>query len=215
MLTAEGYLLHRYSPNRLWGSSWHPWVDQEGESPLPIQEDETALVVYSLWQHYCCFHDIDFVSSHYHRFVTPAAGFLVSYREPHTHLPAASYDLWEERRGIFTYTTATVYAGLDAAARFAVLFGEEELTSRYRQAAEEIKEAALHYLWDERTGTLSADDHRGQKRHHPEDPTLDSSVCALFQFGMLPAHDPRLKHTMHALEQTLWVKTPIRGHGTL
>jgi len=211
VLTAEGYLLHRYSPNRLWGSSWHPWVDQEGESHLPIQEDETALVVYSLWQHYRCFHDIDFVSSHYHRFVTPAAGFLVSYREPHTHLPAASYNLWEERHGIFTYTTATVYAGLDAAASFAVLFGEEELASRYRQAAEEIKEAALRYLWDEERGhylRMITVDKSGTIQ---KDPTLDSSVCALFQFGMLPAHDPRLEHTMHALEQTLWVKTPIGG----
>ena len=36
-----------------------------------------------------------------------------------------------------------------------------------------------------------------------KDPTLDSSVCALFQFGMLPAHDSRFEHTMHALEQTL------------
>jgi GH15 family glucan-1,4-alpha-glucosidase len=44
-----------------------------------------------------------------------------------------------------------------------------------------------------------------------KDPTLDSSVCALFQFGMLPAQDPRIKHTMQALEETLWVKTPIGG----
>jgi len=36
-------------------------------------------------------------------------------------------------------------------------------------------------------------------------------MCALFQFGMLPADEPRLARTMHALEQTLWVKTPIGG----
>jgi len=211
VLTDEGYLLHRYSPDHLWGSSWHPWIDQEGNSHLPIQEDETALVVYSLWQHYASFHDIDFVSSHYHEFVTPAAGFLVSYREPHTHLPDASYDLWEERHGIFTYTTATVYAGLDAAARFATLFGEEELVSRYRRAAEEIKEATLRYLWDEERGhflRMITVDTNGTIQ---KDPTLDSSVCALFQFGMLPAHDPRIQRTMQALEQKLWVKTSIGG----
>jgi GH15 family glucan-1,4-alpha-glucosidase len=211
VLTADGYLLHRYSPNRLWGSSWHPWVDQEGESHLPIQEDETALVLYSLWQHYACFHDIDFVSSHYHRFVIPAARFLVGYREPHTHLPDASYDLWEERHGIFTYTTATVYAGLDAAVQFAILFGDEELAYRYHQAAEEIKEAALHYLWDEEQGHFLRMINVDKKGTIQKDPALDSSVCALFQFGMLPAHDPRVEHTMHALEQKLWVKTPIGG----
>ena len=192
VITHEGYFYHKYNPDGSPASSWHPWI-MKGHKALPIQEDETALVVYSLWQHYRCFHDIDFVSSHYHRFVTPAAGFLVSYREPHTHLPAASYNLWEERHGIFTYTTATVYAGLDAAASFAVLFGEEELASRYRQAAEEIKEAALRYLWDEERGhylRMITVDKSGTIQ---KDPTLDSSVCALFQFGMLPAHDSRIK----------------------
>jgi GH15 family glucan-1,4-alpha-glucosidase len=211
VLTPEGYLLHRYSPDRLWGSSWHPWIDEAGNSHLPIQEDETALVVYSLWQHYACFHDIDFVSSHYHDLVTPAASFLVSYREPHTHLPEASYDLWEERRGIFTYTTATVYAGLDAAARFAMLFGDEELASRYRQAAEEIKEAALQYLWDQERGHFLRMITVDKSGTIQKDPTLDSSLCALFQFGMLPARDPRVEQTMQALEQALWVKTPIGG----
>jgi GH15 family glucan-1,4-alpha-glucosidase len=211
VLTPEGYLLHRYSPDRLWGSSWHPWIDQEGNPHLPIQEDETALVVYSLWQHYECFHDIDFISSHYHHLVTPAASFLARYREPYTHLPDASYDLWEERRGIFTFTTAAVYAGLDAAARFAELFGEEELVSEYRQAAEEIKKAALYYLWDEERGhflRMITVDKNGTIQ---KDPTLDSSVCAIFKFGMLPAHDRYVKQTMQALEQTLWVQTPVGG----
>jgi GH15 family glucan-1,4-alpha-glucosidase len=211
VLTTDGYLLHRYSPDHLWGSSWHPWIDQEGNAHLPIQEDETALVVYSLWQHYASFHDIDFVSGHYHELVTPAASFLISYRDPHTHLPAASYDLWEERHGIFTYTTATVYAGLVAAAKFADLFGEEDLASKYHQAAEEIKSATLCYLWDEEQRhflRMITVDKNGTIQ---KDPTLDSSLCALFQFGMLPAQDPRIEHTMQALEQTLWVKTPIGG----
>ena len=113
------------------------------------------------------------------------------------------------RDGIFTYTT--VYAGLDAAARFAELFGEEELASRYRQAAEEIKAATLDYLWDEERGhflRMITVDKNGTIQ---KDPTLDSSVCALFQFGVLSAHDPRVKRTMQALEETLWVKTSIGG----
>jgi GH15 family glucan-1,4-alpha-glucosidase len=211
VLTPEGYLLHRYSPDHLWGSSWHPWIDQEGNPHLPIQEDETALVVYSLWQHYASFHDIDVISSHYHELVTPAADFLASYREPHTHLPKASYDLWEERHGILTYTTATIYAGLDAAARFAELFGEDEFASKYRQAAEEIKAATLDYLWDEEEGHFLRMITVDKDGTIQKDTTLDSSMCALFQFGMFSAHDPRVERTMQALEETLWVKTPIGG----
>ena len=79
VLTPGGYLLHKYNPDRSWGSSWHPWIDKEGQPQLPIQEDETALVIYSLWQHYICFHDIEFVGSLYRSLVTPAADFLVAY----------------------------------------------------------------------------------------------------------------------------------------
>ncbi len=55
-VTDDGYLLHKYTP------SWHArqsagirWMDAQGDSQLPIQEDETALVVYALWQHYSIF----------------------------------------------------------------------------------------------------------------------------------------------------------------
>jgi GH15 family glucan-1,4-alpha-glucosidase len=152
VLTPDGYLLHKYNPDRSWGSSWEAWIDKDGKPQLPIQEDETALVLYSLWQHYNHFHDVEFVAPHYHALVTPAADFLVNYRDRTTKLPDASFDLWEERRGILTYTTAAVYAGLEAASQFALLFGEEHHAARYRQAAEEIKEAALRYLWDEERG---------------------------------------------------------------
>ncbi len=211
VLTDGGYLLHKYNPDRSWGSSWHPWVDKDGKPQLPIQEDETALVLYSLWQHYRIFHDIEFVAPHFRSLITPAADFLVIYREPHTHLPAASYDLWEERRGILTFTTAAVYAGLDAAANFSHLFGEEELTAKYRQAAEEIKEAALSSLWDEERGYFSRMINVNNNGMISRDTTLDSSICGLFLFGMLAPDDPKVERTMHTLEQTLWVKTSVGG----
>ncbi len=211
VITSEGYLLHKYNPDRSWGSSWHAWIDSQGRPQLPIQEDETALVIYSLWQHYTIFHDIEFVAPHYHSLVTTGGSFLATYRDATTKLPSPSYDLWEERRGILTYTTATVYAGLDAAANFATLFGDEGLASTYRQAANEMKAAALQYLWDEERGHFVrminvADDGSIQK-----DTTLDSSVCGLFQFGMFEASDEHITSTMQKLEQTLWAKAKIGG----
>jgi GH15 family glucan-1,4-alpha-glucosidase len=211
VLTQSGYLLHKYNPDRSWGSSWHPWIDKDGNPQLPIQEDETALVVYSLWQHYTIFHDVEFVAPHFRTLITPAADFMVGYREPHTRLPDASYDLWEERRGILSYTTAAVYAGLDAASKFSLLFGEEELAARYRQAAEEIKEATLRFLWDEERGHFLRMITVEKDGNIQKDTTLDSSLCGLFQFGMFPAHDPHIERTMQALEQTLWVKTSVGG----
>jgi GH15 family glucan-1,4-alpha-glucosidase len=211
VLTEGGYLLHKYNPDHSWGSSWHPWVDSEGRPQLPIQEDETALVVYSLWQHYLRFSDIEFVAPHFHSLVVPAADFMTTYREEHTRLPAPSYDLWEERRGILSYTTSAVYAGLDAAAKFAHLFGEEALALKYQQAAAEIKEAATRYLWDEERGhflrMITVD--RDGTIH--KDATLDSSLCGLFQFGMFAPDEREIVQTMQKLEQTLWVRTPVGG----
>lgn len=211
VLTPDGYLLHKYNPDRSWGSSWQAWIDKDGRPELPIQEDETALVVYSLWQHYNHFHDVEFVAPHYHAMITPAAEFLVHYRDETTNLPGPSFDLWEERRGILTFTTAAVYAGLDAAANFALLFGEELQANRYRQAAKEIKEAALRYLWDEERGHFLRMIVVGKDGSIQKDATLDSSLSGLFLFGMLPAHDPRMEQTMQKLEQVLWVKTEVGG----
>ncbi|HEX3641535.1 MAG TPA: glycoside hydrolase family 15 protein, partial [Ktedonobacteraceae bacterium] len=211
VLTPEGYLLQKYHPDHSWGSSWEPWIDTDGKPQLPIQEDSTALVLASLWQHYEHFQDIEFLAPYYHSLVVPAADFLVSYRDASTHLTDPSYDLWEERRGILAFTTAAVYAGLTTASRCARLFGEEERAVTYQHAATEIKEAALQHLWDEEHGhfarMITVDKH-GQIH---KDPTLDSSLCGLFLFGMVPARDPQMERTMQILEQTLWVRTEVGG----
>ena len=211
VLTPDGYLLHKYNPDRSWGSSWHPWMDRDGNPQLAIQEDETALVLYSLWQHYRVFDDVEFVAPHYRTLVTPAADFLASYREPHTRLPGPSYDLWEERLGILTYTTSAVYAGLDAAANFSAIFGEEELATKYRTAADEIKQATRRYLWDEERGHFLRMITVDKDGTIHKDATLDSSLCGLFQFGMFPATDELIERTMQQLERTLLVKTQVGG----
>src|SRR5258708_38853091 len=75
--------------------------------------------------------------------------FLARYREPHTRLPAPSWDLWEERRGIAAFTIGSVWAGLNAAANFTDAFGEPAQAEKYRRAAGEIKERAARVLFDE------------------------------------------------------------------
>ncbi|HEY0757176.1 MAG TPA: glycoside hydrolase family 15 protein [Ktedonobacteraceae bacterium] len=211
VLTEKGYLLHKYNPDHSWGSSWHPWIDSSGHPQLPIQEDETALVIYSLWQHYLSFGDIEFVAPHFHSLVVPAADFMVGYRDELTHLPGPSYDLWEERRGILSYTTSAVYAGLIAAANFAQLFGEVGLGETYQRTADELKEAALRYLWDEERGHFLRMITVDKDGTIQKDPTLDSSLCGLFQFGMFGPDEREIVLTMQKLEQTLWARTQVGG----
>src|SRR5205807_538062 len=70
------------------------------------------------------------------------------YIDPVTGLPEPSYDLWEERRGVMSFTAAAVWAGLKAAANFAQLYGEMTLADRYRAAADGIQVGARRFLFD-------------------------------------------------------------------
>jgi GH15 family glucan-1,4-alpha-glucosidase len=122
----EGYLLHKYNPDGSLGSSWHPWI-RDGKPKLPIQEDETALVLWALWSHYEVYRNRPLAESLFERMIRPASKFMLTYRHQPTGLPLESYDLWEERYGVLTFTTAAVCAGLEAGAKFAALFGDKEL----------------------------------------------------------------------------------------
>ncbi|HEY3347738.1 MAG TPA: glycoside hydrolase family 15 protein, partial [Nitrospirota bacterium] len=138
LITPEGYFLHKYTPCGAVASSWHPWL-KDNHPQLPIQEDETALVIWALWKHYVLFRDIEFIKALYKPLIKNAADFMMNYRDRRTRLPLASYDLWEERQGVHTFTTAAVYGGLTAAANFAEAFGETGIADEYRQGAKEVR----------------------------------------------------------------------------
>jgi GH15 family glucan-1,4-alpha-glucosidase len=212
VITQEGYLLHKYNPDGSLGSSWHPWIDRDGLPQLPIQEDETALVLWALWDHYERIRDVEFIRPLYSPLIRSAGDFLEKYRCPITDLPDASYDLWEERRGIHSFTVAAVWAGLNAAENFAETFGDDVRREKYRTAKQEIKTAAVKYLYDEERGRflrrINVDQMTGQIDC---DLTIDSSVFGLFYFGMFAPNDPRIVSTMKQVNETLWCKTDVGG----
>jgi GH15 family glucan-1,4-alpha-glucosidase len=211
LVTPEGFLLHKYNPDGSVGSSWHPWMTADGKRQLPIQEDETALVLWALWQHFEKFHDVEFIRPLYKPVVKMMGDFMARYREPHTLLPAASYDLWEERRGISTFTVAAVWAGLNAAARFTDAFGEASQAERYRKAADEIREGAARFLYDANDGRYLRMINVSRDGMITADPTIDSSIAGLWLFGMFGHDDPKIIATMEQIIERLTVKTPVGG----
>ncbi|MBT4021133.1 glycoside hydrolase family 15 protein [Candidatus Peribacteria bacterium] len=207
----EGYLLHKYNPDGSPGSSWHPWF-RDGEFQLPIQEDETALVILAMWQHFERFHDFEWLQEMYEEFVKEAADFLVEYREEKTNLPLATYDPWEEHRGIFSYTAATTYAGLIAAAKISQALGHVKHANEYQKAGDEVGEAILLHLYDEDSGRFVKKIKRKGGKLVEKDLTPDASVALLWKFGLLPPEDKRMISTMKQLEEMLRVKTPVGGY---
>ena len=206
----EGYFLHKFNPDGTLASSWHPWA-MGGETQLPIQEDETALVLWALWNHFVIYRDIEFIKPFYRPLIKNAADFLCIYIDKETGLPAASYDLWEERRGMLSFTTGTVFGGLTAASLFCTVFGETELAERYQHAAASIRDAASKYLWRSDLNRFCRMVSRNEQGELVYDDTLDASLWGLFAFGLYAADDPRVTATMEAMHKTLWINNEVGG----
>ncbi|HTY20874.1 MAG TPA: glycoside hydrolase family 15 protein [Geobacteraceae bacterium] len=210
VIRPEGYLLHKYNPDGTPASSWHPWFEG-GKPQLPIQEDETALVLWSLWHHFVLYRDIEFIKPLYKPLIKNAADFICCYRDPATGLPAPSYDLWEERRGILSFTVGAVFGGLTAASLFCTVFGETERAERYRKVAAEIRDAASTYLWRKELGRFCRMISYNERDELIVDANCDASLWGLFAFGMFSASDPRLTATFSILRERLWVRTNVGG----
>ncbi len=218
VITDKGYLLHKYNPDRSLASSWHPWAGaplpgthEPGPAQLPIQEDETALVVWAMWHHYLRYRDLDAMKPLYGRLVRKAGDFMCAYREATTKLPAPSYDLWEERRGILAFTCSAVVAGLGAAASFARLFGDDDHAERYETAAREIRNGMDQHLWRPELGRFARMVNVRPDGTIEVDPTVDSSLYGLFGFGAYAADDPRVVSTMEAVIDKCTVRTDVGG----
>jgi GH15 family glucan-1,4-alpha-glucosidase len=133
----DGYMMHKYQPDRAPGSTWHPLLHKH-HPELAIQEDETASVVYAVGHYLKISGDKDFVKDIYQKLVKPAADFMSKFIDQATGLPHASYDLWEEKFGTHTYTAAVTVAGLQKAAYIASELGSLQDSKKWNEAAEQI-----------------------------------------------------------------------------
>jgi GH15 family glucan-1,4-alpha-glucosidase len=212
IIDPKGYFLQKYNADGSVASGWHAhWDPYTRETLVPIQEDETALVLWALWNHYDEFRDIEFASSLYTPLIRKAADFMMKFRNHETGLPDASWNLWEDRKGIHTFTCATVVGGLRAAAKFASLFGEADIAAAYEQSATEIRDAMAKYLYRPEIGRFARAIVPNRDGGFEVDSTIDASLFGTFYFGVFAPDDPMVVNTMNAVENRLWAKTPIGG----
>lgn len=202
-LTEQGYLLHKYNPDGTVGSSWHPWVRPDGTQVLPVQEDETGLVLWALWEHFRLHHNIDFVVDLYTSLVTPAADWMAEYFDDRNGLPMPSFDLWEERWGVHAFTVGAIHGGLDAARKFADLFGDKDASDRYRSALERLREGADRLLYRPEMKRFCRRLEVGNDGSVTPDPVIDSAIYGLWRFGMYAPDEPRIVETMTAIADQL------------
>lgn len=209
ILDPEGYLAHKYQPDKAIGSTWHPQL-HGNRSELAIQEDETASVIYMLGEYLQYSGDKDFVHSLYLTFVQPAANFLTQFIDQTTGLPHASYDLWEEKFLTTTYSTAVTYQALLVASEFADMFEHPDDCSTWREVAEKIL-ANCDVFYEPERGILRKGFLLQQDGSLQFDNTLDvSSLYGVLAFGMRNNAD-QLHSTVLEIERMLLDNSPSGG----
>ncbi|MEO0511329.1 MAG: glycoside hydrolase family 15 protein [Planctomycetota bacterium] len=209
VIEPSGYFLHKYNPSGTLASSWHPWT-VEGERVLPIQQDETALTLWALRQHFDRYRDVEFVKSIYQDLVIQPADWMLRYRDANG-LPQESWDLWEERRGISTFCVGATIGAFRGAAEFCREFGELDRAGQYDAAADTMIDASRKHLY-----------HQEQRRFcrmatplpgggYRLDMTPDSSNYALWAFGGFDADSEEMRREMSELRRLLSVSTEVGG----
>jgi GH15 family glucan-1,4-alpha-glucosidase len=205
----DGYLMHKYQPDRAIGSTWHPLV-HDRRKELAIQEDETASVIFMFGEYVKASNDTVMLENYYESFISPCANFLTHFVDRATGLPHASYDLWEEKFLTSTYSVCTVIAGLEAAARMAKATNHPQDEAEWQRAAAGYRNHldTLYgsdgyfikgYLLNEEGGLA-------------KDTTLDiSSLYGPFMFAGLALDDTRMQNTLKAVEERLLDTSPIGG----
>ena len=205
----DGYLMHKYQPDRAIGSTWHPLVHGRSQE-LAIQEDETASVIFMIGEYYDASKDLTFVQNMFQTFILPCANFMCRFIDDATGLPHASYDLWEQKFLTSTYTVCTVIAALETAAKLADLVELPEHAVQWRRTATSIR-LNLDKLYHEDgyfiKGFLLNDD--GTITY---DNVLDiSSLYGPYMYAGLPLDDPRIASTAKKVEEQLLNRSPAGG----
>jgi GH15 family glucan-1,4-alpha-glucosidase len=210
-LHPNGYLMHKYRADGALGSSWHSYVHEDGSIAPPIQEDETALVLFVFAQYYHMNPSPRLLREFYHTMVTPMANFLASYIDTVSGLPKPSYNLWEELYETTTYTTATVYAALLAAADLAEIAEDSDNAVRWRAAGDDIASAAHKYLYNTERKMF----YRGVKvenGHVEGDGVIDlSSLFGAFMFGLFPVDSEQMKESVATVHELFSVNESVKG----
>ncbi|HEV2316661.1 MAG TPA: glycoside hydrolase family 15 protein [Thermoplasmata archaeon] len=185
----DGSFLHRHFPDGTFGSTWHP--------PPFLQIDQTGTVIAAVWHHFKLRAELEVLLDHW-PMVKNAAEFLRQFRDLPTGLCRPSFDLWEEREAINTYSVAVVIHALERAFRIARELGKDG--TPWHETAEAMHESALRHLWSEEKGMFL-------RSINPRDERIDASVLLALKLGLLDWADPRAARVVDTIERRLWNPT--------
>jgi GH15 family glucan-1,4-alpha-glucosidase len=199
----SGYLMHKYRADKALGSSWHPYQHDGNISAPPIQEDETAAVVFLFCQFHLLHTEPSHIETYYSDLIKPMADFLAEYVDEKTHLPKPSYDLWEENFLTTTYTTSLVQAALFAVADLAESVGDSQNAVKWRSVADDMREAALKLLFNHKDQTFRKGILATKDTIVYRDEIDAASFYGAFMYGLVSSDSAELKSMYTAVVERL------------
>lgn len=203
-LHPNGYLMHKYRADGALGSSWHPYL-QDGAIAPPIQEDETALVLFVFSHYFKTFPGENLIKDFYTDMVVPMADFLSSYIDDTTGLPRSSYDLWEQVYLTTTYTTSVVYGALLAACDIAEAADDSDSAVRWRASAEDINASAHKHLYNDSRKSFYKGIVVKDNQIIPNDTIDTSSVFGAFMFGLFDPDGSEINEAVSSVKNAFGV----------
>lgn len=174
------------------------------------QIDETASVVYGIYEHYLHTQNIEFIKNSINM-CNKAIKYLEKYLEEvlKNENILASYDLWEENVGIHTYSLASIYAAFAAKIEINKVYKielEKENTKRLQidQLIEEEKrlEENLVKIKDYIVKNLYDDKKKSFVRN--KDGKIDISLLGLvYPFKLFSSKEKKITNTIERMDMTI------------
>jgi len=178
-------------PDGGWAQRYH--IEKSPGPSWGEQEDQCATILWGIGQHYNITRNEEFLADMWPT-VKKGAEHLLGNRDPETGLVGPSFDLWEEKQALHTYTNAAATAALRESAKIASTIGYEVLSNAWSNESKNLQTAILKHLWDEQTG-------RFLKSVKPHDSSIDTAILGLtYPFRVLEPDDPRILSTSRQIE---------------
>jgi oligosaccharide amylase len=177
----DGGWYQRYHVEKTPGPSW-------GE-----QEDQCATILWGIGQHYQLTRNENFLNELWAT-VRKGVEHILQKRDQETGLIGPTFDLWEEKRALHTYTNAAGYAALIECSRLASALGHSTLALSWQEESKSLRDSIQRHLWDE-------NNKRFLKSANPHDSSIDTAILGLtYPFSVFEADDPRILSTSRQIE---------------
>ncbi len=175
-----GYWDQRYWASGQVGPGWCSFLDS-------LQIDQIGSVITALGEHVDNIDDLkqkNIVIDEFWEMTENALSYLVSaIGDDGLHTQA--FDLWEKFKGSFSYSNASIWAGLMVGAKWAGMRNEIILAEKWTATATKIKDVILENCWN---GEYFA---RGYDQNGEIDWQIDSSMVGIFDpFKMIDIDNP-------------------------